>query len=206
MTLDEIIQKRKTIRNFTDEEVTKEQMEMVIEAGRQAAFAGMTQAGTTDFRRFFVIKKGSKTAEKLMELVWNARKEDLKELEALHLDEKYPVYANAVKNMSSKPPMDLFMAPYLIVVAERGGRPAREEATLGYIFSNMWMKATEMGLGLKLCSGVSDVKDKKSLKELFGLPVDDIYAFDGCNLGYAADSLYREGIRMIPEQSITYME
>lgn len=205
MEVYEAIRKRKSTRNYTEEEVKQEQIEQVLEAGRQAPFAGLAQAGKTDFRHFFVIKRGSETAEKLMDLVMEARKEDLREVEEKHLEEKYPAYAGAVRNGAGKKPMDLFMAPLLIVAAERGGRPAREHATLGYVMENMWLKATEMGLGFKLCSGVSDVKDQTEMKRLFGLPEEENYAFEGCSLGYAVSDVYREEKRETPKMQVKYM-
>lgn len=97
------------------------------------------------------------------------------------------------------------MAPLLIVAAERAGRPAREHAALGYVMENMWLRATELGLGFKLCSGVSDVKDQSAMKRLFGLPEEENYAFEGCSLGYAVSDLYREDTRQLPEFDVTYL-
>lgn len=205
MTIDELIQKRKTIRSFTDQVISTEQLEAVIEAGRQAPFAGITQSGVSGFRHFFVVRRDTAICEPLMELVTDARIADLKEVEEKHLEAKYPAYANVVKNMSQKKPMDLFMAPLLIIVAERAGRPAREHVALGYVLSNMWLKATDLGLGLKLCSGIGDIKNTDALKELLGLPKEEDFAFDGCNLGFANGELYREGVRPVPERSITYL-
>lgn len=166
MEVYEAIQKRKSTRNYTEEEVKKEQIEEVLEAGRLAPYAGLAQAGREDFRQFFVIKRGSETDEKLM---------------------------------------DLFMAPLLIVAVEHGGRPAREHAALGYVMENMWLKATEMGLGFKLCSGVSDVKDQAALKKLLGLPEEETYAFEGCSLGYAVSDVHREERREVPKMQVRYM-
>lgn len=205
MNIDDLIQKRKSIRSFTDEVVAKEQLEAVIEAGRLAPFAGLAQAGTSNFRHFFVLRRGTPVCEKLMELVTKARLADLKDVEEKHLELAYPAYANAVKNMSQKKPMDLFLSPLLIIVAERAGMPAREHVALGYVLSNMWLKATDLGLGMKLCSGVGDIKDTSALKELLGLPKEEEFAFDGCNLGIASDTLYREDVRPVPEASITYL-
>lgn len=205
MEVYEAIWKRKSTRNYTDEEVKQEQIEQVLEAGRQAPFAGLAQAGKTGFRHFFIIKRESETAEKLMELVLEARKEDLREVEEKHLEVEYPVYAGAVRNGAGKKPMDLFMAPLLIVAAERAGRPAREHVALGYVMENMWLRATELGLGFKLCSGVSDVKDQAAMKRLFGLPEEENYAFEGCNLGYAVSDLYREEVRGIPDFDVIYL-
>ena len=52
MEVYEAIRKRKSTRNYTDEEVKQEQIEQVLEAGRLAPFAGLAQAEKTDFRHF----------------------------------------------------------------------------------------------------------------------------------------------------------
>ena len=75
MEVYEAIRKRKSTRNYTDEEVKQEQIEQVLEAGRLAPFAGLAQAGKTDFRHFFVIKRGSETQESLMTRFKNAYQE-----------------------------------------------------------------------------------------------------------------------------------
>ena len=131
MEVYEAIRKRKSTRNYTEEEVKREQIEQVLEAGRQARLPGWRRQERLISADFFVIKRGSETAEKLMDLVLEARKEDLREVEEKHLEEKYPVYVGAVKNGAGKKPVDLFMAPLLIVAAERAGR----------LQENMWRSA-----------------------------------------------------------------
>lgn len=205
MHIDELIQKRQTIRNFTDEVISQDDLNAILEAGRQAAFAGLAQAGVSNFRHFFVIKRGTPICEKIMDLVSAARLADYQKMQEENWSEKYPAFANAVTNMHGKKPMDLFMAPILVIVAERAGMPAREHVALGYALSNMWLKATDLGIGLKICSGIADIKDTASLKALLRLPAEEEFAFDGCNLGYAAGELYRQGTRPVPEVSVTYL-
>ena len=106
MTVKEALEKRQSIRNFTKEPVSQELLETVIEAGRLAPFAGLAQAGKKDFRHFFVIRQDSEAAKQLMDLVAAARMADLAEVVEMHLENTYPAYANAVKNMSGKPPAD----------------------------------------------------------------------------------------------------
>lgn len=205
MTIDELIQKRKSIHSFTDDTLTQTQIEAIIEAGRLAPFAGLAQAGMRDFRHFFVIKRDTEICEKILELVLSARQIDLLDCEAKQLQVQYPAYANIVKNMSQKKPVDIVASPILVIVAEHAGMPAREVSALGYVMENMWLKATDMGIGLKLCSGISDIKDKDALKTLLNLPADQDFAFEGCNLGYAKEPLYKEQLRPVPEKSITYL-
>ena len=204
MTINEILEKRKSIHSFTDEVISNEQIEEIIEAGRKAPFAGLAQAGVSKFRHFFVIRRGSEIAEKIMDLVAAVRGEDAAAIDEAMMA-KYPIFCKVAKGNVGKRPMDLFMAPVLVIAAERAGMPAREEVALGYVMSNMWMKATDMGIGMKLCSGVADVRDTKALQALLGLPAEEDFAFDGCNLGIAAEELYREGARPVPEKSVTYL-
>ncbi len=205
MNIDELIRARQTTRSFTDEVLSKEILETIIDAGRQAPFAGLAQAGCSDFRHFFVLRRGTPICEKLSELVIAARRADYEESVAKNYAEKYPIYANVVKGNLGKAPTDLYMSPLLVIVAERAGMPAREHVALGYVMENMWLKATDLGVGMKLCSGVGDVKDTDGLKALLGLPLDEEFAFDGCNLGYATGEVLREGTRPMPQTSITYL-
>lgn len=204
MVLDRILEQRRSIRQFDITELPEEKLEAVIEAGRLAPFAGLVQKNTDSFRHFFVIHRDSETAAKLKALCEEARHEEVIRIEALGLGQKYPEAAKIAKAISEKPANDIFISPWLIVIAERGGLPQREEVCLGYIMENMWLKATEMDLAFKICSGVSDIKNKDGLKELFGLPMDEVYAFDACNIGYPKNPITERREHEKPVKSIKY--
>ncbi len=203
-SLDYIISQRRSSRDFSEIEPETEKIESIIEAGRMAPFAGLVQRNTDTFRHFFVIHKDSAVAKCLKELVQEGRKDEVLRIKKEGLDLKYPDVAKLINGMSMQPANDVFISPWLIVVAERGGLPQRESVCLGYVMENMWLKATELGLGFKVSSGVADIANTAALKELFGLPADETYAFDACNIGYTATPLPERTEHQKPITSIKY--
>lgn len=206
VNLNEILLQRQTVRNFSDESPGKELLGQVMEAGRLAPFAGLVQRDCEAFRHFFVIARDSAIMERLKGLVEQGRREEAARVRAEGLNQKYPQVADLIQGLSTKPANDLLIAPYLIVVAERGGLPQREQVCLGYVLENMWLKATELGLGIKVCSGVADIADKASLQELFGLPLEEPYAFDAVSIGIPKGQVPDRTADRKPLSSIRYFE
>ena len=206
MVLDKILEQRRSIREFDSTELPEEKIEAVIEAGRLAPFAGLVQKDTASFRHFFVIHRNSEMAQKIKALCEDGRKQEVLRIEANGLAAKYPEVAKMIKNISEKPANDILMSPWLIIIAERGGLPQREEICLGYVMENMWLKATEMDLAFRVCSGVSDIHNKKELKALLGLSADETYAFDACNIGYPKNPVTERREHPKPVKSIKYFK
>ena len=204
--LDSIITSRKSVRSFNGEAVSKEKIEAIIEAGRQAPYAGLAQAGVEEFRHFFVIHKDSEIANPIKLMVQDAREKDLNEALKKQYEKSYSAYVNMLKNTKELHGADIFSTPWLVIIAERGGIPVREEICLGYVLENMWLKATSMDIDFKICSVIGDIKKKDELKNLLGLSKDESYAFDACNMGYAAENVLRDIPRKMPLRSIRYFE
>lgn len=206
MDLNEILLQRQTVRNFSEEAPKRELLEQVIEAGRLAPFAGLVQRDQEAFRHFFVLARNSDAMSRLKGLVEQGRRDEAARVHAEGLDQKYPKVAELIQGLSTRPANDLLIAPCLIVVAERGGLPQREQVCLGYVLENMWLKATELGLGIKICSGVADIADKASLKELFGLPREEVYAFDAVSIGIPGGEVPVRNAERKPAPSVQYFE
>lgn len=202
--LDQLITARRTVRAFSDQPLEAEKLEAVIEAGRQAPFAGLVNREVPSFRRFFVVKRGSQTAEKLKQLIIAFRAGELARAREGGWAQKHAAYVGALEKLPGSGD-DAFPCETLIVVAERAGRPVREETTLGAVLENMWLKATALGLGFTIRSVVGDIDDKEAMKALFGLEAEEDYAFDGCNFGYAKADNPRTEPRENPLVSITHM-
>lgn len=203
--LDTIFMQRQKIAAISsDRELEKEKIECVIEAGRLAPFAGLVQKDCEDFRHFFVIHRDSKTAKLLEELCSEERKKESQRIREEGLDTKYPVAAFFAEHFANGGAADLFAGPWIVVIAERGGYPAREDVCLGYVMENMWLKSMELQLAFKPCSIISDVKDKEKLKNILGLDDKENYAFDGCNIGYPVNPIKTRTEHKKPVRSITY--
>lgn len=202
--MDDILAQRRSTRAFDGRELEPEKIEKLIEAGRLAPFAGIAQKDTDAFRHFFVIHRDSAQAEKIKRLCEAGRQAEVLRIQAEHLDEKYPETAKTIQAISQKPADDLFMSPWLIIIAERGALPQREEICLGYVLENMWLKATEMEVAFKICSGISDIHDKEALKEVLGLRDQETYAFDACSVGYPKHPFQERPEHVKPVKSVTY--
>ncbi len=204
LSLDYILSQRRSWREFSDVEVEAEKIESIIEAGRLAPFAGLVQRNTDVFRHFFVVHKDSEAAKVIKELVQDGRKAEVVRIKEEGLDLKYPDVAKMVAGMSQQPANDVFVCPWLVIVAERGGLPQREAVCLGYVLENMWLKATELGLGFKISSGVADIHNTDALKELLGLPANETYAFDACNIGYPKNPIPERSEHVKPAPAVKY--
>ena len=206
MQLDELIINRQSVRQYDPARpVPRELLEAVIEAGRQAPFAGLTQRGVESFRHFFVIRRSSPLTEKIFALVRASQLEDAKLLEQSGFAEQYPVFAGVLKNLAEKDlgPDFVFSSEWTILIAERRGYPVRDEECLGCVQAFMALKATELGLGTRICSAIHGIRDTAALGSLLGLEGD--YAFDGMNIGWPAAGLQpRTAPRPLPVKSVRY--
>lgn len=202
--IDHLITARRTVRAFSDAPLEKEKLEAIIEAGRQAPFAGLVNREVPAFRRFFVVTRGTKTAERLKALIIRFRRQELARAKDGDWAQKNAAYVAALEKLQGTAD-DAFPCETLVVIAERAGRPVREETALGAVLENMWLKATALGVGFSIRSVVGDILDKAEMKALFGLEARESYAFEACNLGYPQADTPRTAPRETPAAGITYM-
>lgn len=78
-------------------------------------------------------------------------------------------------------------APYFIVVGEKKGIPPVAPQSLSYCLQNMWLKATSLGIGMRLVSVTMQMDDDPDFCKLLGISSGE-YALDGCVLGYPPDN------------------
>lgn len=200
--LDRLMRMRKSTRAFRSEAPERELVEAIVEAGRLAPYAGLAQKGRTNFRHFFILPTSGETAASIRAAVSKAIQEKLEHLSKDAQPEMNTMLS--VMRMISEKGLPPWTAPYLIIVAEQRGYPAREEAVLAHCMQNMWLKATALGIGFQLVSSVSDLNDGDTLCNLLGLPVG-AYAYDACMIGYPAESL-SDRQRSEPIPSVTWLE
>lgn len=200
--LDSIIRSRHTVRQFSDVIPDREMIEQIIEAGRLSPYAGLPNKGTTDFRRFFVISKNSDKIEQLKALTIEAVQAKLDSLENEDNPKMQRMLGGMRMVVKNGPPIG--GAPWLVIIAERRGFPAREDQALAFCLAHMWLKATALGLGMQLVSAISDLKDSPELSDMLGLPTGE-FTFDACSIGYP-DAPISETLREEPHLSITWLE
>jgi nitroreductase len=181
--LDEIIEARRSIRAFAEEAPPREAVERILRAGELAPYAALAVAGRVDFRRFFVIEKGTparREAARLMQL--RARTMLEKFLQDRGRDQ---TYLSRLKMIAENGHPSLNTAPYYIVVAEYQGFPASGLQSLAHVLQNMWLKATALGLAFQLVSVTEAMAEDAAFVRLLGLPLGE-YVMDGCAIGIPA--------------------
>jgi nitroreductase len=186
--LDELLEARRSIRAFAQEVPPKEAVEQLIRAGSLAPYAALAVAGRADFRRFFVLERGTPARNEAARLVQlRAQKSLEKMLRArggppAEGDRDY-AYLGRLKMIVENGHPSLITAPYYIVVAEYQGFPPAGLQSLAHVLQNMWLKATALGLAFQLISVTEAMAEDEAFVRLVGLPLGEC-VMDGCTIGY----------------------
>jgi nitroreductase len=151
MELDVCIKGRRSVRAYTEEAVSKEQIEAVLEAGTWAP-TGMNKQPW----RFVVIED-----RKLIEYV----SEETKKV----LQEKFPQMA---KQFQAKADMICYNAPALILVCTEKDKQWGHVSLLDSVLAaqNMFLKAYELGLGTCYMGFVQFLAEKPEAAKKMGVP------------------------------------
>lgn len=193
--LDRIIVERRSHRQFRQEFPPEDDIRDIIHAGLHAPFAAAAMRNTEDyFRRFFVLKKDSKSIITAASLIFEEITAQASNLE--HAMENNPQlrtqavgFANRlamIKKMGKVPGVGT--APYFIVVAEKKGFPAVEQQSLAHCLENMWLKATAIGLGFQLVSATAQMGGNPEFCAMLGINPGE-WGLMGCAIGYPAEEL-----------------
>lgn len=207
--LDKIIETRRTVRAFTKEIPKKAMIEAIIHAGLWAPYAKMAITRVKDFRRFFIIQNGNPILNRISDLIQQQATVALEHLEKTFiadpsLREKGKNYFNIVKGLTIKGYPEFPNYPCLIIIAEQRGIPQAEHQSLAHVVQNMWLKASAVGLGLRLMSVIEILTENKEFSELLGINFGE-YAFTGCIVGFASIAP-EQGDRPLEEDVITWLQ
>lgn len=182
--LDRVIEARRTIRAFKDDMPPREHIEEILKAGLLAPFAAVAVEECANFRLFFVMEKGSAAVAEAARIL---RARTIAGLEAMkqNLPEGMapPPFASRLQAIADGAEMGFESAPYFVVVAEKRGFPPVESRSLAHVLENMWLKATALGIGLRLISATGNQSNDPEFCGLVGLAPGE-FGLDGCALGY----------------------
>jgi nitroreductase len=193
--LDEIINARRSHRNFKQDVPSKNDIYSIINAGLHAPFAAAVVGDSDDyFRRFFVVTRDSKIMKNVASIVFDELTKMSSNLENAmkndsELNKQASWFANRlamIKKMGKVPGVGT--APYFIIVAEKKGFPSVEQQSIAHCLENMWLKATALGLGFQLVSVTAQMENNPKFCELLGIKLGE-WALDGCAIGYSAEEL-----------------
>jgi nitroreductase len=192
---DEIVRERRSHQRFWQEFPSKDDIRSIIDAGLHAPFAAASVGSTKDyFRRFFVLKMGSKSISTATSLIFEevstmASKLELAMENDPQLREKAISFSNRlamIKKIGKVPGVGT--APYFIIVAEKKGFPAVEQQSLAHCLENMWLKATALSLGFQLVSATAQMANNPEFCAMIGINPGE-WALNGCAVGYPAEEL-----------------
>jgi len=193
--LDEILASRRSYRMFIPEFPPDDAIRRIIHAGLLAPFAAATVGNSTDyFRRFFVMKKGSRCMAAASPLVMEQVKimEQGIETEMKKNPELRTKAVSFVQRLAAMRKMGrvpgIGTAPFFIVVAERKGFPSVEQQSLAHCMENMWLKATALNLGFQMVSVTAQMSSDPAFCRILGIPVGE-WELIGCAIGYSQEEL-----------------
>ena len=192
---DQILAERRSHRVFRPEAPSEDEIRRILHAGLLAPFAAAAVGDSKDyFRRFFVMRNGSRSMKAVIPLVREQVAAMAQDIERKMEDDpvlraKAVTFVQrlaAIRKMGAVPGVGT--APWYIVVAERKGFPPVELQSLAHCMENMWLKATALGLGFQLVSVTSQMSTDPEFCRVLGIPAGE-WELMGCAIGYPADDL-----------------
>ncbi len=188
---DRLIEERRTVRSFTEQVPSRDDIEKVIRAGLWGPYAAPAVAGTKVFRRFFVLERSGSSMDALTDIAIRTMRATGDRLMKLcesepAMAEKAAPFAQRLQMMAASGSVALQEAPYYIVIAEKKGIPKAEQQSLAHVLENMWLKATALGMGFRLISMTEQMGHDAEFCKLLGMPPGE-FAYDGCSVGYAIE-------------------
>jgi nitroreductase len=193
--LDQVLAERRSHRMFRPDFCSEDEIRRILHAGLLAPFAAAAVGNSKDyFRRFFVLRKGSKSMNAVIPLVMQQIRKMSAELEQVMQNDPAirPKAAGFVRRLSLMQDKGVVpgvgTAPYYIVVAERRGFPPVELQSLAHCLENMWLKATALDLGFQLVSVTSQMSSDPAFCAILGIHGGE-WELMGCAVGYPADEL-----------------
>ena len=199
-TFDEILRLRRSIREFTDEVPPKDLIEKIIDAGYLAPYAAQAFGSDKSFRKFYVVQRNSKALSRMKTLIQeeagNRLVELQKELEQKpFLENKLSPFIKKLKAVKENGVLGVGSAPYYIIIAEKKGIPPVEQQSLAHCLQNMWLKATELGLGFHLVSMTAEMIENREFCEILEINSVD-YALNGCAIGVPKSGLVEKASKI----------
>jgi len=206
---DTLARSRRSCRNFREDILEDASTRSVLEAGWLAPHAGATGVALADKRRFFVIRRESAAHERLYALALARVKANRKRL--LVARRFVPGLARRTANFMKR--LDILAdsgirtlreASVWIIVAERKGFPPAEAKSIAHVLQNMWLKATEIGVGFMLLSLTGMLSVDARFMASLSLAKGE-WEIDGCLLGLPVQPS-RPSVEHLPASAVSWLD
>lgn len=207
-SLEEIIKIRRSTRNFSKEIPSEEILLKIITSAIYAPYGGATGIPLDELRKVFVFKQNTENMENAKEIFLSQIRRNAKKLNRVlalfpFMKNKMQTFANKVNGLAKGGVPALNSAAYFVVLAEKKGFPPVEKQSMAHAFENMWLMATDLGLGFQLVSATNTLSKNKDFLKLLNLKKGE-YSLDGCVIGYSK-SKTEKGKEFDVEKFVTWM-
>lgn len=187
--IDEIIKTRRSIRQFTPEMPSEEDIKAIVRAGALAPYSSLADTGRGG-RKFVVVSVNNPLMNRLSGVVKDragvfAEQFKVRMRSNSTLQAQGQRFLKRLEEIAQKGPLGIGTAPYYIVVAEKKGIPDAQHQSISHCLENMWLKATALGLGFHLVSITGRMEEDDEFCSLINIPTGE-YRLDGCAVGYPA--------------------
>jgi nitroreductase len=185
--LADVIRSRRSVRSFTGETPPIEEVKEVVKSAIFAPYGGATGIPLREIRKIFVFSRHTESMKKAEEMLLsqigrNARKINLLLTLLPFLRKKMQPFSNKLNSISENGIPSLHEGSHFIIVAEKKGFPPVAKQSIAHAMQNMWLTATNLGLGFQLVSATGIMSRNEPFLKLLGLKKGD-YEIDGCVIG-----------------------
>ena len=204
-----LIRSRRSCRSFRKDALDDASIRSILEAGWLAPHAGATGVALSDKRRFFVIRRQSAAHNRLYALALARVKANRKRL--MIAGHFVPGFAKKTANFLKR--LDalakggiktLQEASVWIIVAERKGFPPAEAKSIAHVLQNMWLKATELGIGFMLLTMTGMLSADAAFMAELGLAKGE-WELDGCLMGLPLNPS-TPSAEHLPENAVAWLD
>jgi nitroreductase len=184
---DTLVRSRRSCRSFQKDKLDDASIRSILETGWLAPHAGASGVALVDKRRFFVVRRESAAHNRLYTLALARVKANRKRLMIAGrflpgLAKKTATFMKRLDVLATGGIKTLQEASVWIIVAERKGFPPAETKSIAHVLQNMWLKATELGIGFMLLTMTGMLSADPVFMAELGLAKGE-WELDGCLIG-----------------------
>ena len=185
------IARRKTTRNFVGALPEMTAIAEIAKTVMLAPYGGATGIPRDEGRKVFIFPPNTMARTEAVNLIHGVIRKNAFRLRWLlkcvpWLRRKMRPFSARLDTIAAGGIPGFRQATYFVVVAERKGFPPVEKQSLAHAMQNMWLAATDMGLGFQLVSATGLMAGNRAFLKPLGLDGGK-WALDGCLIGAGAD-------------------
>jgi nitroreductase len=206
--LDVLARSRRSCRSFRRGALDEACIRSILEVGWLAPHAGATGVPLSDKRRFFVVRRESAAHERLYALALarvmaHRRRLQLARRLVPGMGRRTASFMKRLDALANGGIRALREAQVWIIAAERKGFPPAEGKSIAHVFQNMWLKATELGVGFMLLSLTGMLSADSAVMAELGLARGE-WELDGCLVGLPAHPS-TPSAEHLPESAVVWL-